>query len=180
MAALAPAALRRNRMKVKLKLLYSPKPQHSLLTPTPLHQSLSSSTTLSVTREDEFASTSTERLHTPFRAPPAPRTCRLMTASLPLKASRHINTTPLLSYTEINETFLTLGLSWSDIPTHLLRAELHRRQPNDDPPPCGSKGAKEYYNTPLHVAALIIILLLSTLGGSSILELYIAYVNNRL
>lgn len=58
------------------------------------------------------------------------------------------------------------GPSWSDIPTHLLRAELHRRQPNDDPPPCGSKGTKEYYNTPLHVAALIIILLLSTLACS--------------
>lgn len=98
----------------------------------------------------------------------------------PAQGKSHINTTPLLSYTEINETFLTLGPPWSNIPTHLLRAELHRRQPNDDPPPCGSKGAKEYYNTPLHVAALIIILLLSTLGGSSIPELYIAYVNNRL
>ncbi|OCL10433.1 Zinc/iron permease [Glonium stellatum] len=61
---------------------------------------------------------------------------------------------------------LAPGLSWSDIPTHLLHAELHRRQANDGPPPCGSKGAREHYNTPLHVVALIIILLLSTLACS--------------
>ncbi|KAF2204630.1 Zinc/iron permease [Delitschia confertaspora ATCC 74209] len=59
----------------------------------------------------------------------------------------------------------TPGLSWTDIPTHLLRAELSRRQ-NDEAPACGTKGARGHYNTPLHVAALIIILVLSTAACS--------------
>lgn len=56
-----------------------------------------------------------------------------------------------------------LGVPWSEIPTHLLRAELERRQ-EDERPTCGTKGGKGHYNTPLHVFALILILALSTAG----------------
>jgi hypothetical protein len=55
-------------------------------------------------------------------------------------------------------------LSWSEIPTHMLRAELQRRREDEEPSVCGSKGGKGHYNTPAHVAALIIILSLSTAG----------------
>src|SRR5256884_9673490 len=56
-----------------------------------------------------------------------------------------------------------LGLSWTDIPTHMLRAELLRRQANERPV-CGTKGGRGSYNTPLHVFALFLILALSTAG----------------
>ena len=52
----------------------------------------------------------------------------------------------------------------SDIPDALLKAELRRRDgTSDDTPACGSK-ARGAYNTPLHVMALFLILVLSTLG----------------
>ena len=55
--------------------------------------------------------------------------------------------------------------SWIDIPTEILRAELLRRADNDyEKPECGSNGARGSYNTSLHVAALILILVLSTAG----------------
>lgn len=57
------------------------------------------------------------------------------------------------------------GLSWTDIPTHLLREELHRRQ-DDERPTCGTKGGRGSYNTSLHVFALILILTLSTAACS--------------
>ncbi|OMP87503.1 Zinc-regulated transporter 2 [Diplodia seriata] len=62
------------------------------------------------------------------------------------------------------------GASWTDIPTALLHAELQRRHggmkqstPTADGsrPACGSK-TKGEYNTPLHVFALVLILVLST------------------
>ncbi|KAI1334128.1 Zinc/iron permease [Xylariaceae sp. FL0016] len=55
--------------------------------------------------------------------------------------------------------------SWSNVPTHLLLAELAKRQDQNDPgkPTCGS-GEKGTYNTPLHVLALLVILVLSTLA----------------
>ncbi|KAF2682758.1 Zinc/iron permease [Lentithecium fluviatile CBS 122367] len=53
------------------------------------------------------------------------------------------------------------GLSWTDMPTHLLQAELFRRQ-QDERPMCGTKGGRGHYNTPIHVFALILILALST------------------
>ncbi|KAF2030076.1 Zinc/iron permease [Setomelanomma holmii] len=53
------------------------------------------------------------------------------------------------------------GLSYTEIPTHLLRAELHRRQ-QDEQPTCGTKGGKGHYNEPIHVFALFLILTLST------------------
>lgn len=57
--------------------------------------------------------------------------------------------------------------SWSDIPTSALRAELLRRQTADhDRPTCGRAGATSDYNMPLHVFALVLILVLSTLGKS--------------
>jgi zinc transporter 1/2/3 len=56
-----------------------------------------------------------------------------------------------------------LGLS--EIPAHILHAELLRRQQdNDERPKCGSKDGKGYYNTPVHVFALFLILTLSTAG----------------
>ncbi|KAI4706332.1 hypothetical protein J4E89_009066 [Alternaria sp. Ai002NY15] len=55
----------------------------------------------------------------------------------------------------------------SEIPAHVLHAELLRRQQdNDERPECGSKGAKGYYNTPIHVFALFLILTLSTAACS--------------
>lgn len=57
--------------------------------------------------------------------------------------------------------------SWSDIPTSALRAELLRRQTADhDRPTCGRAGNTNDYNMPLHVFALVLILVLSTLGQS--------------
>ncbi|EAT88526.2 hypothetical protein SNOG_04766 [Parastagonospora nodorum SN15] len=54
-------------------------------------------------------------------------------------------------------------LLYSEIPTHLLRAELHRRQQDgQERPACGTKGGKGHYNTSLHVFALFLILTLST------------------
>jgi hypothetical protein len=55
--------------------------------------------------------------------------------------------------------------SWTDIPTALLQAELAKRQDATAPPKpvCGSKSLGSY-NTPIHVGALILILVLSTLG----------------
>ncbi|KAG9541639.1 zinc-regulated transporter 2, partial [Aureobasidium melanogenum] len=57
--------------------------------------------------------------------------------------------------------------SWSDIPTSALRAELLRRQAVDhDRPTCGTTGTANDYNMPLHVFALVLILVLSTLACS--------------
>ena len=53
--------------------------------------------------------------------------------------------------------------SWADVPTSLLRAELIRRQADQDRPTCGS-GTIGTYNTPLHVAGLILILAVSVAG----------------
>ncbi|KAH8813057.1 Zinc/iron permease [Xylogone sp. PMI_703] len=52
---------------------------------------------------------------------------------------------------------------WADIPSEILRAELVRRQEDPPQPACGS-GEKGTYNTPLHVFALILILVLSTVA----------------
>ncbi|EON64240.1 hypothetical protein W97_03471 [Coniosporium apollinis CBS 100218] len=56
--------------------------------------------------------------------------------------------------------------SWVEIPTALLRAELLRREDSPDRQTCGSKDGKASYNTPLHFAALVIILVLSTFACS--------------
>lgn len=66
----------------------------------------------------------------------------------------------------IDSTFSVSGhpAPWSELPTVLLQAELARRQDGDSKPECGSGGTRGSYNTPLHVAALIIILVLSTAG----------------
>ncbi|KAF7511382.1 hypothetical protein GJ744_004571 [Endocarpon pusillum] len=47
-----------------------------------------------------------------------------------------------------------------------LRTELQRRDEETEKPVCGSGGRTGSYNTPLHVAALFIILILSTLACS--------------
>ncbi|KAH8725349.1 ZIP zinc transporter-domain-containing protein [Phaeosphaeriaceae sp. PMI808] len=58
-------------------------------------------------------------------------------------------------------------LSYTEIPTHLLRAELHRRQQNEQQQPaCGTKGGRGHYNTTIHVFALFLILVLSTAACS--------------
>ncbi|KAI1827097.1 Zinc/iron permease [Xylaria intraflava] len=58
------------------------------------------------------------------------------------------------------------GVSWSSIPSEILITELARRQDSDvDPkkPACGS-GDQGAYDTPLHVFALLLILVLSLLA----------------
>lgn len=58
-----------------------------------------------------------------------------------------------------------LDVSWSSIPSDILRQELARRQDSNGPsekPACGS-GDRGTYDTSLHVFALILILVLSTL-----------------
>ncbi|KAI1424883.1 zip family zinc transporter [Xylaria sp. FL1777] len=63
-------------------------------------------------------------------------------------------------------TDLLDDVSWSSIPSDILRAELARRQGGDGPsekPACGS-GDRGAYDTPLHVFALVLILSLSTLA----------------
>ena len=57
-----------------------------------------------------------------------------------------------------------LAPTWAKIPTSLLREELSRRQEDSERPKCGSKGGSKDYNLPLHVFALFLILILSTLG----------------
>lgn len=54
--------------------------------------------------------------------------------------------------------------AWAEIPTSILQAELLRRQNNDERPACGTGRATKDYNMPLHVFALFLILILSTLG----------------
>ena len=62
--------------------------------------------------------------------------------------------------------FVFPGVLWADVPTHLLQAELLRRQQQQqqERPACGTKGHRGYYNTPLHVFALMLILTVSTAG----------------
>ncbi|KAF1840380.1 Zinc/iron permease [Cucurbitaria berberidis CBS 394.84] len=63
---------------------------------------------------------------------------------------------------------LAAGISWTEVPTHLLHAELRRRQQQQqqERPTCGTKGNHGKYNTPLHVFALFLILALSTAACS--------------
>ena len=55
---------------------------------------------------------------------------------------------------------------WTDIPSEFLHAELTRRYEALGKPLCGSGKARGSYNTSFHVAALVLILVLST-GGKS-------------
>jgi hypothetical protein len=50
------------------------------------------------------------------------------------------------------------------ISSHSLRIELQQREEEITKPACGSGGGRGSYNTSLHVAALFLILILSTLG----------------
>ncbi|KKA30585.1 hypothetical protein TD95_001095, partial [Thielaviopsis punctulata] len=62
------------------------------------------------------------------------------------------------------EPFCLPDLSWLSVPTDLLLAELARRDATTTTKPqCGS-GDRGSYNTPLHIAALALILLVSTLA----------------
>jgi hypothetical protein len=54
--------------------------------------------------------------------------------------------------------------SLHNLPLSLLHAELQRRQDKDYKPSCGTSGERGTYNLPLHVFALFLILILSTLG----------------
>ncbi|KAI1100310.1 Zinc/iron permease [Jackrogersella minutella] len=60
-------------------------------------------------------------------------------------------------------------ITWAEIPTHILRAEIERRhgsgnaKPDTERPACGS-GDRGAYDTPLHVFALFLILTLSCLA----------------
>lgn len=55
--------------------------------------------------------------------------------------------------------------SWSSIPTHLILEELRRRGEDEvkEKPSCKS-AQQGHYNVPIHVVALVIILVLSTAG----------------
>lgn len=61
--------------------------------------------------------------------------------------------------------------AWADVPSEFLHAELTRREEAYGKPPCGSGKARGSYNTSFHVAALILILVLSTGGKSGPLPL---------
>lgn len=52
----------------------------------------------------------------------------------------------------------------SNVPVHLLHAELQRRQDAPEKPTCGRVGKAGGYNTAAHVFALFLIFFLSTLG----------------
>jgi zinc transporter 1/2/3 len=58
--------------------------------------------------------------------------------------------------------------SLTEVPFALLRGELERRQNGITKPSCGSGSARGTYNTPLHVFALFLILVLSTIGQSPV------------
>ena len=57
------------------------------------------------------------------------------------------------------------GESWASISTDTILAELRRRQEDGEKPACGSR-SKGSYDTSAHVFALVLILVLSTLGKS--------------
>lgn len=58
---------------------------------------------------------------------------------------------------------MCIDISWSNLPTEWLLAELAKRDDvADTKPECGS-GKKGSYNTFIHVAALVLILALSTI-----------------
>ncbi|KAI1264997.1 Zinc/iron permease [Xylariaceae sp. FL1019] len=59
---------------------------------------------------------------------------------------------------------LAPDVSWSSIPSDILRAELARRQDDTSTKPACGSGDKGSYDTPLHVFALLLILALSTLS----------------
>jgi hypothetical protein len=69
---------------------------------------------------------------------------------------------------------LTLNPGYDDtrvlyeFPSHVLRSELQRRDEQVSKPACGSGGRRGSYNMALHVAALFIILILSTLGNHAL------------
>jgi hypothetical protein len=52
----------------------------------------------------------------------------------------------------------------SAVPLDFLRAELARRQDGETKPACGTTGKVGSYNTATHVFALVLILVLSTVG----------------
>jgi hypothetical protein len=54
--------------------------------------------------------------------------------------------------------------SLDSLPLSLLYAELRRRQDNDYKPSCGTRDHQGFYSLSLHVFALFLILVLSTLG----------------
>lgn len=59
-----------------------------------------------------------------------------------------------------------VGDSWTSLPTHLILAELKRRKEDvENKPECGSRN-KGHYDMSAHVLALVLILVLSTLGKS--------------
>jgi hypothetical protein len=60
--------------------------------------------------------------------------------------------------------------SLHNLPLGLLHAELQRRQEKDYGPSCGTNGVQGSYNLPLHVFALFLILILSTLGQCAACE----------
>lgn len=55
-------------------------------------------------------------------------------------------------------------ISWADVPTAILQAEIARRDDAPTKPTCGSGKSTKAYDTPLHFFALLLILGLSVAG----------------
>lgn len=76
----------------------------------------------------------------------------------------------------MNDLAERLASSLSEVPVAILKRELARREeehggdgdetPDESGSTCGGNIKKGGYNTSLHVAALVLILILSTLGMS--------------
>lgn len=85
---------------------------------------------------------------------------------------------PRHPYTATRTNSVWTDVAWSSIPSDILRAELARRQSENEngapeKPACGS-GDRGAYDTPLHVFALFLILGLSTLGMNPVTDLHLS------
>ncbi|KAI4225965.1 MAG: hypothetical protein L6R36_003537 [Xanthoria steineri] len=72
----------------------------------------------------------------------------------------------MLHSTTDGHVFEKDSISWSNIPTALLQAEIARRDDTPAKPTCGSGKSSKAYDTPLHFFALILILGLSVAACS--------------
>jgi zinc transporter 1/2/3 len=79
----------------------------------------------------------------------------------------HVCNQPILQSNLAIRAYITPSApAWSNIPLHVLHQEIQRRQEAGERPACGSGASKHAYNTPLHVFALFLILILSTAACS--------------
>lgn len=57
------------------------------------------------------------------------------------------------------------------VAVELLHAELQRRQDESSKPACGSTGKQGTYNVPIHVFAVFLILIISTIGECDLFQI---------